>query len=63
LNGNTPSSLSSTITKAVGTLVIAAIVLYVVEHVFLAALPGLLIILVLVGIYRLALGMWRRDGW
>ena len=63
MNSNSPSSWSTAITKALATLVIAAVVLYVVEHVFVTALPGLLIILALAGVYRMAVGMSRRDGW
>jgi hypothetical protein len=64
VNNYNPSSFSSMITKAVGALVIAAIVLYVVEKVFLGALPELLVILILLGVYRIAIGIRRqRDGW
>lgn len=63
MNGNAPSSWTKSMSRAVGTLVIAAVALYVVERVFLAALPALVVIVILVGVYRIALGMFRRDGW
>ena len=63
MNGNGVSSWTGLIIRAVGTLVIAAVVLSVVERAFWAALPGLMVVLVLVGVCRLALGAFRRDGW
>ena len=64
MNGNTPLSWTSHVTKALTVLVIAAVVLTIVERVFLQALPGLLVILILIGIVRLAVGINRnRDGW
>ena len=50
--------------RALMVLVITAIALGLVEQVFVKALPGLLIIVMLVGIIRFAVSAHRnRDGW
>ncbi len=59
----TNHSWSGSIAKALATLAIAALVLFVVESVFFRALPALLVLLALVGIYRLALGLRKGNGW
>lgn len=63
MNAPSPQSWTSALTKALVTLAIAAVVLFVIEKVFVAALPAVLVILALIGVYRIALGMFRRDGW
>jgi len=63
VNAPSPQSWTSALTKALVTLAIAAVVLFVIEKVFVAALPAVLVILALIGVYRIALGMFRRDGW
>ena len=60
---NGPSNWTAALTKAVGTLVVVALVLFIVEPIFMHVLPGLLMVLVLIGIYRLATGGFRHGGW
>jgi hypothetical protein len=54
---------TAALTKAVGTVVVVALVLVIVEPIFMHVLPGLLILLVLIGIYRIATGAFRHGGW
>jgi hypothetical protein len=58
-----PSNWTAALTKAVGTLVVVALVLFIVEPIFMHVLPGLLVLLLLIGIYRVAIGGFRRGGW
>jgi hypothetical protein len=58
-----PSNWTAALNKALGTLVIAALVLFVVEPIFMHVLPGVIIVMVLIGIYRFVLGLSRHDGW
>jgi hypothetical protein len=51
------------LTKVVGTLAVVALVLFVVEPIFMHVLPGLIVLLLLIGIYRLATSGFRRGGW
>lgn len=63
-NGGSPTSWMQQLTKALMVLVITAVVLGFIEKVFVNALPGLLVILALVGIIRFAVSAHRnRDGW
>lgn len=57
------SSWTAALTKVVGTLAVVALVLFVVEPIFMHVLPGLIVLLLLIGIYRLATSGFRRGGW
>ena len=63
MSGSSSTPLTTHILRAIGTLVLAAVVLSIVEPVFLDALPAVLVVGALIGIIRLALGVTRRSGW
>ncbi len=63
MNNPKPENWISTVSRAAWTLLLVAIVVMVVQHVIVAVLPGLLVVLALLGIYRIAIGAWRRDSW
>ena len=56
-------SWTSSLVKAVWTLVVVTLALLIVEPIFMRLLPGLLVALLLIGVYRVALGAFRSGGW
>jgi CHASE2 domain-containing sensor protein len=60
---NTPQSWTSGLTKAAWTLVVAAVLVFVAWKLLERVLGPLLVVLALIGIYRIALGVFRRDQW
>jgi len=60
---NTPQSWTSGLVRAAWTLVLAAVLAFVAWELLKRVLGVLVVGLVLVGVYRLALGAFRRDHW
>jgi len=58
-----PSSWTAALTKAIWTLIAVALVLFIVEPIFMHVLPGLIVLLLLIGIYRIAVGKFHHGGW
>jgi hypothetical protein len=54
---------TSLVTKAAVTLLIAALVAYAAWWLLRQLIAPIVILFALIGIYRLALGMVRRDRW
>jgi hypothetical protein len=63
VNSPPPSGWMSLATRAAWTLLLVALVACVVWSLLVPLLPALVVLLVLVGIYRLAIGWFRRDSW
>lgn len=63
MNGSPPPNWMNSAVKAAWSLVFVAIAAYVVWWLLEPLLPGLLLVLVLIGVLRLAVGWFRRDGW
>jgi hypothetical protein len=60
---NAPQSWTNGLTKAAWTLVVAAVLAFVAWELLKRVLGALLIILALIVIYRIALGVFRKDQW
>jgi hypothetical protein len=63
VNAPPPSNWTNTVIKAAWSLVFVAVAAYIVWWLLEPLLPLLVILLVLIGILRLAVGWFRRDGW
>lgn len=62
MNGG-PAQWTVLLVRAVVVLLVAGLVLSFVEPLFRAAFPGLLLILLLVGVYRILFGRYGRGRW
>lgn len=62
MNGG-PNNWTAALSRAVMTLLVAAVLVSVVEPIFMGVVPVLLVVFVLIGVYRLVLGRFGRDGW
>ena len=60
---NTPQSWTSGLTKAAWTLVLAAGLTFVAWELLKRVLGPLLIVLAVLTVYRIALGVFRKDQW
>jgi CHASE2 domain-containing sensor protein len=58
-----PQSWTNALSKSAWTLLVAAIVLFVAWQLLKQLVVPLVVFLALVGIIRIALGVFRRDGW
>jgi hypothetical protein len=58
---NGPAQWTALVVRAVVVLLVAGLVLRLVEPLFVEAFPGLLLILLLVGVYQIVLGGWGRG--
>ena len=63
MSGAPTPNWTNIVTKAAFTLLLVAVVAYVVQLLLLPLAGAIVILLALIGIYRLALGWFRRDGW
>jgi MFS superfamily sulfate permease-like transporter len=53
----------ATLTRATVTLLLAAVGILIAWQLVQRVLPALLVVLALLGVYRIALGVSRRDRW
>lgn len=60
---NTPQSWTGGLTKAAWTLVLAAGLTFVAWELLKRVLGPLLIVLALIVVYRIALGVFRKNQW
>jgi hypothetical protein len=60
---NTPQSWTSGLTKAAWTLVLAAGLTFVAWELLKRVFGPLLIVLAVLTVYRIALGVFRKDQW
>ena len=58
-----PASWTATLSKAAWTLLLATIAMFIAWQLLKQLVVPLIVIVALVGVFRLALGMYRRDGW
>ncbi len=64
MNTPSPSGWTDQLWRAVVTLLVAAVAVYVAWRLFSAVMPMLIVIVVLLAILRLAIGGYqRRSGW
>ena len=63
MNAPPPSNWTSTVVKAAWSLLFVAVAAYIVWQLLEPLIPVLFVLLVLIGILRLAMGWFRRDGW
>jgi hypothetical protein len=60
---NTPPSWTGGLTRAVWTLALAAVLTFVAWQLLKRVLGPLLIVLAVIAVYRIALGVFRRNQW
>jgi hypothetical protein len=60
---NTSPSWTGGLTRAAWTLVLAAVLTYVAWQLLKRVLGVLLVVLALIVVYRIALGVFRRNQW
>lgn len=56
-------SWTATLGKAAWSLLLAAVAVFIAWQLLKQLVVPLIVIVALVGVFRLALGMYRRDGW
>jgi hypothetical protein len=63
MSGSPTPNWTNIVTKAAFTLLLVAVVAYVVQLILVPLAGAIVILLALIAIYRIALGWFRRDGW
>lgn len=63
MSPNAPANWTNSVSKAAGTLLLAAIAAFVAWQLLRPLLPVLAVVVALVAIYRFAVGGSRRGGW